>query len=347
MGHINWGASAIRVVRTFVFALICSQLLAACAGAPEIPASEQPLAKETLMLLGRKGMDSKSPIFVRIFKEESELEIWKARDDGRFYHFKTYPICNWSGDLGPKQRQGDKQAPEGFYTVTNTQMNPNSKFHVAFNLGYPNAYDRSRNRTGNFLMVHGKCTSAGCYAMTDALVEEIYALAREAFAGGQESFEVHAFPFRMTDANMKRHKKMKWVKFWKTLKPGYDHFETHRIPPTVAVCERRYIVNVNLPSNFHRIKANGVCPRFTRPQIEPFVPRISEQQIASERIVVPGPKMRQFASSIPATTSVPVAVQPSAFDQTPQSTTQVLQGLGGPPIRATPPTSDTGFGFTD
>ena len=150
------------------------------------------------MLLGKKGMDAHAPIFIRIFKEESELEVWKQRDDGRYYHFKTYPICNWSGELGPKLKQGDRQAPEGFYTVTREQMNPDSKYHLAMNLGYPNAYDRAHRRTGDFLMIHGKCKSAGCYAMTDALIEEIYAMARESFIGGQDSFQVHAFPFRMT-----------------------------------------------------------------------------------------------------------------------------------------------------
>ncbi|MFX8075094.1 hypothetical protein ABTK71_19430, partial [Acinetobacter baumannii] len=78
----------------------------------------RPLSKDTMMLLGKKGMDPQAPIFVRVFKEESELEVWKQRSDGHFYHFKTYPICNWSGDLGPKVKQGDRQAPEGFYTVT-------------------------------------------------------------------------------------------------------------------------------------------------------------------------------------------------------------------------------------
>ena len=94
--------------------------------------------------------------------------------------------------------QGDRQAPEGFYTVTKAQMNPNSSLYLAFNLGYPNLYDRANRRTGDFLMVHGKCRSAGCYAMTDGLIEEIYALAREAFIGGQETIQVHALPFRMT-----------------------------------------------------------------------------------------------------------------------------------------------------
>ena len=124
-------------------------------------------------MLGKKGMKLETPLFVRVFKEESELEVWKQRDDGRFYHFKTYPICNWSGTLGPKIQQGDMQAPEGFYSVPQSQMNPNSQYHLAFNLGYPNSYDRANRRTGEFLMIHGKCKSAGCYAMTDALIEEI------------------------------------------------------------------------------------------------------------------------------------------------------------------------------
>jgi murein L,D-transpeptidase YafK len=281
-------------IRAAGAALALAALVAACSSAPEIPPAEQPLSKEALMLLGKKGMDAQSPIFIRIFKEDSELEVWKARDDGRFYHFKTYPICNWSGELGPKTKQGDKQAPEGFYRVSNSQMNPNSQFYLAFNLGYPNAYDRSQGRTGDFLMVHGKCKSAGCYAMTDALIEEIYALAREALKGGQQSFEVHAFPFRMTEAKMAQHKKHPWYPFWQTLKQGYDHFETHRVPPTVAVCERRYIVNVKMPAS--RVDAEGPCPAFERPQFEPFVPKPAEQQMAEERISVPGPKMRTAAN---------------------------------------------------
>jgi murein L,D-transpeptidase YafK len=292
--------SVVRV-RAVLAAAFTAALVAACGSPPEISPAEQPLAKETLDLLGRKGMDPASPIFVRIFKEESELEVWKARDDGRFYHFKTYPICNWSGELGPKVEQGDKQAPEGFYTVSQTQMNPNSKFYLAFNLGYPNAYDRSLNRTGQSLMVHGKCKSAGCYAMTDALAEEIYGLARESFNGGQVSFEAHAFPFRMTPEKLARYKKHKWYPFWVTLKQGYDYFELNRVPPTVAVCERRYVVNVALPA-YGRLDPAGRCPAFQRPQLEPFAPRATEEQIAYERITVPGPKTRD-ASEIAAVTA--------------------------------------------
>ena len=307
--------------------VLCALLVTACGSAPPLPPSEQPLSKETMNLMGRKGMRSGTPIFVRIFKEESELEVWKGRDDGRFYHFKTYPICNWSGDLGPKLAQGDKQAPEGFYTVASRQMNPNSDFHVAFNLGYPNVYDRSRKRTGKFLMVHGKCRSAGCYAMTDALMEEIYALAREAFKGGQQKFHVHAFPFRMTHANMVRYRKHKWYRFWKVLKQGYDHFEVHRIPPDIAVCERRYVVNVSLDPR-RRVRPNAACPRFKRPQIEPFVPRPSEEQIAMERITVKGPKMRQFAHAKPSQPELPT-LPDKTYDGAGMPT---RYGLGGPPV---------------
>ena len=131
-------------------------LVTACGTAPVIPsAANQPLSKDAMMLLGKKGMTAEAPIHVRIFKEESELEVWKQREDGRFYHFKSYPICNWSGELGPKIKQGDKQAPEGFYNVSAEQLNPNSSFHLAFNLGFPNAYDRALNRTGDFVMIHG------------------------------------------------------------------------------------------------------------------------------------------------------------------------------------------------
>ncbi|MGD9784422.1 MAG: L,D-transpeptidase family protein [Hyphomicrobiaceae bacterium] len=286
-----------RVRRAMARARANFAAMAVSAGssAPENPPADQPLTKNALMLLGNKGMDARQPIYVRIFKQESELEVWKQRDDGRFYHFKTYPICTWSGDLGPKIQQGDKQAPEGFYRVTNQQLNPNSKFHVAFNLGYPNAYDRSHGRSGDFLMVHGKCSSAGCYAMTDALIEEIYGLAREALRGGQQQIEVHAFPFRMTAENMARYKKSKWVSFWKVLKAGYDHFETYRVPPEVAVCERRYVVNVSWRGS-SRFDANSRCPSFSRPQLTPFTPKPTEQQIAAERITMPGPKMRTAES---------------------------------------------------
>jgi murein L,D-transpeptidase YafK len=292
---ISRGTMSKYVFRVGLAAVVASSL-SGC-GTDILTPAMRPLPKETMMLLGKKGMKPEAPIFVRIFKEESELEVWKQRDDGRFYHFKTYPICNWSGDLGPKERQGDKQAPEGFYTISNQQMNPNSGFHLAFNLGYPNAYDRALDRTGDALMVHGKCKSVGCYAMTDALMEEIYTLARESLKNGQEAFEVHAFPFRMTEANLARFQGNPNMPFWRTMKQGYDFFEKYRLPPTVAVCEKRYVVNVKIPSNAS-IRPDGQCPRFQRPVFEPFSPKPFEEQIAEERITAPGPKTRQFADVI-------------------------------------------------
>jgi murein L,D-transpeptidase YafK len=270
-----------------------------CAGGPQLSPATLPLSKEAMMLLGKKGMKAEAPLFVRIFKEESELEVWKLRDDGFFHHFKTYPICTWSGDLGPKLAKGDKQAPEGFYTISKPQMNPNSSFHLAFNLGYPNVYDRAHGRTGSALMVHGKCSSAGCYAMTDALIEEIYALARETFDAGHPSFQVHAYPFRMTDANMARHKDSKWFEFWRTLKEGYDHFETTRQPPPILVCGRRYHVNAKprFMTASMRLDPAGQCPALEKMPITAYVPPPGDTKVADVPVVAPGPKMRAVASA--------------------------------------------------
>lgn len=272
--------------RVVALAAACALLLAACSSAPVIPPpSEVPLGKDTLNLLAKKGMQPGAPVFVRVFKEESELEIWKQRDDGRFYHFKTYPICNWSGEIGPKIKQGDRQAPEGFYTITPALMNPNSKYYLSFNLGYPNGFDKSLGRTGDSVMVHGKCRSAGCYAMTDAMMEEIYGLTREALKSGQPYFQVQALPFRMTDARMAQMKNHKWYSFWQTLKQGYDHFEKYRVPPEVVVCERRYVVNVVAQS---RPDPAAICPPLARPVVTAFTPLPEPQEIS----VATGSKMK-------------------------------------------------------
>ncbi|MEO0798242.1 MAG: murein L,D-transpeptidase family protein [Pseudomonadota bacterium] len=288
-----WTFARLALVGTIV-------LTAAACARIEMPAHLKPLSRDTMMQLGARKMQSDAPIFIRIFKAESELEVWKKRKDGRFHHFKTYPICTWSGALGPKMKQGDKQAPEGFYKVNRHLMNPNSKFHLAFNLGYPNAFDRANKRTGDFLMVHGDCTSAGCYAMTDPLIEEIYALAREAFIGGQSAFWVHAFPFRMTPENMARHAKSTHMPFWTTLKQGYDHFEATRVPPPIAVCERKYVVNAIAPKG-RKLRPNGRCPRtFERPEVTPFV--VNDPPTDSDRLVVDGVKRRQAMLSLSTAT---------------------------------------------
>ncbi len=188
------------------------------------------------------GLEFGAPIFMRIFKREKELELWVESDAHRFVLFRTYPICTYSGDLGPKQREGDNQAPEGFYRVTTAQLNPKSQFHLSFNLGYPNAYDRANSRTGNFLMVHGACVSIGCYAMGDDGIEEIYTIAAAALKNGQPSFEVHAFPFRLDKDALEREKNSIWHAFWSELKPAYDSFEHTRRPPLIQVRDRHYSI---------------------------------------------------------------------------------------------------------
>ncbi|MBI1201820.1 MAG: L,D-transpeptidase family protein [Rhodopseudomonas sp.] len=225
--------------------------------------SQAPLSEKTLAEIASKNMDKDSPILARIFKEEAELEIWKKDRNGEYALLKTYPICRWSGDLGPKKKEGDRQAPEGFYTITPGQMNPASNYYLAFNTGFPNAYDRAWGYTGSELMVHGDCSSRGCYAMTDQQIQEIYALARESFYGGQKAFQLEAFPFRMTALNMARHRNNPNFAFWKMLKEGYDNFEATHQEPKVAVCEKRYVFDAAPPDNASRplsFNARGKCP---------------------------------------------------------------------------------------
>ena len=187
-----------------------------------------------------KGLQMGAPIFIRIFKESSELELW-VESERQFELFKIYDICTFSGHLGPKLREGDQQSPEGFYFVTPERLNPASQFHLSFNLGYPNAYDQHYGRTGSALMVHGDCVSIGCYAMTDAGIEEIYALADAAFRQGQPLFRVHLFPFRMTEDTIQEYQDSNWYPFWQNLKEGYEFFERVGQPPNVEVQNKRYV----------------------------------------------------------------------------------------------------------
>ena len=196
---------------------------------------ESTLEERLHTLLVKKG----APVFIRIFKEEAILEIW-IKKEHEYVHLKDYVICAMSGNLGPKLVEGDMQAPEGFYKVHKSQLNPKSKFHLSFNLGYPNAYDRMHKRTGSFLMVHGNCVSAGCFAMTDEKIEEIYALVEAALNHGQRYIAVHAFPFRMSDENMQFYEGNEWYDFWTNLKEGYDYFSLEKVPPKIKVKHKKY-----------------------------------------------------------------------------------------------------------
>jgi murein L,D-transpeptidase YafK len=192
--------------------------------------------KESLKKISAKVGD---PIFLRIFKKEKILEIW-VKVGNEYKLCKTYPVCAYSGTLGPKLKQGDNQSPEGFYTITQKQLKPNSKYHLALNLGFPNQYDKYQNRTGTYLMIHGKCSSTGCYAMKNRQIEEIYMMADMALKGGQEKFHVHIFPFKMTVKNMEKYNTNSWYQFWVNLKLGYDIFERYNIVPIIKASEDRY-----------------------------------------------------------------------------------------------------------
>jgi murein L,D-transpeptidase YafK len=190
--------------------------------------------------MAAKNTSASAPVLIRSYKKEAELEVWKLAKDGRYVYIKTFPICRWSGQLGPKQAQGDRQAPEGFYTIARRQMNPNSHYYLSFDTGFPNAYDQAHGASGAYLMVHGTCSSAGCYAMTDKQIGEIYAIARDALAGGQQAFQFQAFPFRMTAQNMAKYRTDKNIDFWRQLKEGSDRFEATGEEPVVSVVAGRY-----------------------------------------------------------------------------------------------------------
>ena len=190
--------------------------------------------------LAEKGVKLGSPVLLRVFKSESEFEVWIRKDDSSYVLFATYPVCHWSGTLGPKLREGDKQTPEGFYTVTRAQMRHIGRWPRSLNLGFPNVFDQVQARNGSHILVHGGCSSVGCFAMTNAVVEEIYGFVEKAVAGGQTYVPVHVFPFRMTDANIALQKDSPWQSFWANLKEGYDFVERAKRPPRISVCDSRY-----------------------------------------------------------------------------------------------------------
>ena len=215
-----------------------SRRLSYARGQP-LPATASDVSTPLEQRLARAGFRLGSPLFIRIYKREFELEVW-LEHGGKFNRFATYPICYFSGRLGPKLRQGDRQSPEGIYNIEARQLNPASRWHRAFNLGFPNRFDRAHGRTGTFLMVHGGCSSVGCYAMTNPAIDEIYRLAAAAIAGGQSSFQVMALPFRMTPDALTKRAASPDAPFWSDLKSIADAFDTARVPPRVSLCNGRY-----------------------------------------------------------------------------------------------------------
>jgi len=226
----------------------------------------QPLSPEMLALMQDKGTTEEAPVLIRAFKKEAEFEIWKMKADGHYTLLKTYPMCRWSGQLGPKVSEGDRQVPEGFYTITPGQMNPNSNYYLSFNVGYPNAYDRAHGRSGGAIMVHGACSSAGCLSMTDQQIAEIYSIAREAFAGGQRAIQMQSLPFHMTPENLAKYRLDPNIDFWKELKTGSDNFEVTGQEVAVGVCNGRYVFNAE-PADGRSFEASGPCPPLNRDEV--------------------------------------------------------------------------------
>jgi murein L,D-transpeptidase YafK len=252
--------------RVVSFGLMCSAaaLLTGCDESSYLEGpsrSEHPISSATLAEMVKIDTTPSSPMLVRAYKKEAELEIWKMKSDGRYALLKTYPICRWSGQLGPKKRQGDMQVPEGFYTIAPGQMNPNSHYYLAFNVGYPNAYDRALGRTGGSVMVHGVCSSAGCFSMTDEQIDDIYAIAREAFRGGQREIQMQSYPFHMTAENIAKYRLDPNIDFWKEIKVGADHFEVAKTEPSVLVCGQHYEFDA---TPMGPVSAGAPCPALQR-----------------------------------------------------------------------------------
>ncbi len=296
----------------------------------------KPIPAETLALMQEKGMNKHSPILFRAFKKEAELEIWKMRDNGEYALLKTYPMCRWSGQLGPKKREGDRQVPEGFYAITPQRMNPNSAYYLSFDVGYPNNYDRAHNRTGSAIMVHGACSSAGCFSMTDEQIAEIYAIAREAFGGGQPQIQMQSMPFRMNADNLAKHRFDPNMKFWREIKEGSDHFEITRREPRVAVCGGRYVFNSKVKNSSDRLDAREVCPPLEQEEsLKNMVAEKNrrEQQQVAELVAKGTPAVKVVyadGGQHPSFRHVTVVSRPDAVDKGP---TEIHIDASGKPVK--------------
>lgn len=328
----------LRTVAALVTVTVAAGALSACQDSEGLRSGRayKPIPAETLALIQEKGMTKHSPILFRAFKKEAELEIWKMKADGEYALLKTYPMCRWSGQLGPKKREGDRQVPEGFYAITPQKMNPNSNYYLSFDVGYPNAYDRAHNRTGSLIMVHGACSSAGCFSMTDEQIAEIYAIAREAFGGGQPQIQMQSMPFRMTPDNLAKHRFDPNMKFWREIKEGSDHFEITRREPQVAVCGGRYVFNSKAKNSSDRIDARSECPPLEQEEsLRSMVAEKNrrEQQKVAELVSKGTPAIKMVyadGGQHPSFRHVTVVSRPEAIDRGP---TEIHIDASGKPVK--------------
>ncbi len=295
-----------------------------------LPLPGTPDVSKTAERLAAKGFATGAPLLIRIFKAESELELWMEKD-GRYELFATYPICHWSGTLGPKQREGDKQTPEGFYTITSRQLHHVGRWPRSLNLGFPNAFDQAMGRSGSYILVHGGCSSVGCFAMTNPVIAEIYGLAAAALRGGQRHIPTHVFPFRMTDANLVKNADSEWSGFWANLKQGYDSFERTRQPPRVSVCENRYHIQDASPPEAGLQNPLAVCG------VTAAALRSSDPSASLVPIETPAkadPNLSLPASGLPPSLQVASdpRVQASAEISTAVQTFELVPNLNPPPL---------------
>jgi murein L,D-transpeptidase YafK len=235
--------------------------------------------------LAQAGVTMGSPVYLRIFKSNGKdgafrtigsvqgeweerwipnlkrawVELWMQGKDGSYQLLKSYPVCTYTGNLGPKRVADDKQAPEGFYTIQSAGMNPNSAYYRSMDIGYPNAYDRLQHATGSQIKIHGMCISGGCFTMGEPQreehqhMEELYTLVKAAHAEGQTQVPVHIFPFPMTEENLDLHANSNWIQFWTLLKPAYDLFERDHIPPQVHLLDGEYVITPGLLQSRDRL----------------------------------------------------------------------------------------------
>ena len=176
------------------------------------------------------------------YKDLDRLDLFaKSTAQEQYKLIQQYPICARSGKLGPKKAEGDKQVPEGFYTIN--RFNPKSKFYLSLGVNYPNAFDLAHNYTGSDIFIHGKCETVGCLPMTDDLMKEIYLYALWAKDSGQQNIPVYIFPFEMTEENMLIYKPQvndDTFSFWQNIQQGYLLFQESKKEVTFEVIDRKY-----------------------------------------------------------------------------------------------------------
>lgn len=249
---IGVGIAWVFVERETIVARVQQFMHGSGAGAPARPAYASSLEKAAAAAARTRpvleadfkalGLQLGDPIFIRIFKETNELEVWVEKPDrSEFELYSVHRICARSGELGPKLKSNDSQAPEGFYFVTQNDLDPASQDHLALDLGFPNQFDREHGRDG-IATIHGGCEARSGFAMTDKVIEELYTLASLTLEGESRFFRVHCFPFRMTDPRMDQalEENPELIEFWANLKEGYDFFEIVRRPPNTTLSDGAY-----------------------------------------------------------------------------------------------------------